>query len=149
MKTSSRNGEDVKRVSKPPQKSKARSRVTNGNALLAGDVDHRSLWVRRFRDLYLEHLSDLGGADAASTSEQSIVRRAAAVTVELEQLETKFARKGRAEGWELDLYTRTASHLRRLLESVGLARRQKPVPDLQTYLRTKARGDVIDAEAAE
>lgn len=119
-------------------KPQARSRVTNGKSLLAG-VDARSAWARRFRDLVAVHVADLGGAEAASAAEQSIVRRAAAITVELERLESKFAGEGRASAEDLDLYQRAAGNLRRLLESVGLERRQRDVtPSLQQYLAGKA-----------
>ena len=45
-----------------------RSAITNGSDLLAGDVDHRSAWVRRLRDLILAHTSDLGGSDNISAA---------------------------------------------------------------------------------
>jgi hypothetical protein len=52
----------------------ARSRVTNGRDLLP-NIDHRTLWVRRFRDVLALHLSDLGGEDSVSEAEKAIVRR--------------------------------------------------------------------------
>jgi hypothetical protein len=67
----------------------ARSRVTNGCTLPG--VDGRSTWVRRLRDLMGLHLSDLGGEEATSEAERSIVRRASTLTVELERLELRFA----------------------------------------------------------
>jgi hypothetical protein len=111
-----------------------RSRVTNGSAVLP-DVDGRSTWVRRLRDLINLHLDDLGGEHAVSEAERSIVRRAATMTVELERMEAAFAMAGEAKPSDLDLYQRTAGNLRRLLESVGLEKRAKDVtPDLKTYL---------------
>ena len=63
-----------------------------------------------------------------STAERSIIRRAAVLTAQLEQLETRFAlADGAASAEDLDLYQRTASTLRRLLEAVGIQRRQKDV----------------------
>jgi hypothetical protein len=115
-------------------KSKGRSRLTNGPARLA-NVDGRSLWARRLRDLIELHVSDLGGSDAITAAERSIIRRASTLTVELERLETRFALAGEASADELDLYSRTAGNLRRLLESVGLQRRAKDVtPDLHDYV---------------
>src|SRR4051794_15393333 len=115
-----------------------RSRVTNGTALVAG-VDGRSMWARRLRDLIELHIDDLGGIDAVSAAERSIVRRAATLTVELERLETTFALAGAALPQELDLYQRTAGNLRRLLEGLGLKRRAKDVtPDLRDYVATRA-----------
>ena len=120
-----------------PQKPTHRSRVSNGSVLLPG-VDGRSLWARRLRDLIENHTADLGGEDRISEAERSIVRRAATLTVELERLEAKFALAGEAAAADLDLYQRTAGNLRRLLEAVGLERRQRDVtPTLDEYLRDR------------
>jgi hypothetical protein len=123
-----------------PRKDPNRSRVTNGSALLLG-VDQRSPWVRRCRDVIALHLSDLGGPDFVSEAERSIVRRAAVITTELEQLEVRFARQGQASAADLDLYSRAAANLRRLLESVGLQRRPRDVT-LTEYLAASQEQDV-------
>lgn len=94
--------------------------------------------MRRCRDLIESHVDDLGGAEAISEAERSIVRRAAVMTVELERLEASFAESGEADAATLDLYSRTAGNLRRLLEAVGLERRQRDLtPDLRGYLEAK------------
>jgi hypothetical protein len=130
------NGVRPTRVYKPT----ARSRITNGTGLLP-NVDGRTFWVRRLRDLNALHLSDLGGSDHVSVSEQSIVRRAALLTVELERLEMLFAQVGEAEPKQLDLYARMTGTLRRLLRDLGLQRRQRDItPSLEQYLRSKAEG---------
>jgi hypothetical protein len=115
----------------------ARSKVTNGKRLFADmTVDGRRGWSRRLRDLLQLHVSDLGGDNVVSAAEHSICRRIAAVTVELELLERKFALKGKgAAADDLDLYLRGANSLRRLLESIGLKRVARDVtPLLQDYL---------------
>jgi len=117
-------------------KPEARSAITNDSCLLPG-IDGRSQWVRRFRDLLALHLSDLGGADIASEAEKAIARRAAVLIVELEQLEQKFATQGASEGGQLDQYQRVSNTLRRLLESLGLERRQRdvtPTPTVDRYV---------------
>jgi hypothetical protein len=121
-----------------PHPSRARSRITNGKTLLQG-IDGRSTWVRRLRDLINQHLSDLGGPDMVSEAERSIIRRASAVTVELERLELRFAEANLAgrppDPIDFDLYLRGANSLRRLLESVGLQRRPRDVtPSVREYL---------------
>jgi hypothetical protein len=114
-------------------KPQARSRVSNGSAVLPG-VDGRSTWVRRLRDLMGLHLSDLGGDNAVSEAERSIIRRVATLTVELERMEAGFAVAGEAQPDQLDLYQRTANSLRRLLEAIGLQRRSRDVtPDPLEY----------------
>jgi hypothetical protein len=112
-----------------------KSRITNGSAFLPG-IDGRSPWVRRAKDLIHDHLSDLGGFDNASAAEKSITRRVAVLSVELENLEARFATAGSATADDLDLYQRTANSLRRLLEAVGLHRRAKDItpPSVSDYL---------------
>jgi hypothetical protein len=110
-----------------------RSRITNGSALLPG-VDGRNVWVRRCRDIIAAHSSDIPDASAA---EASLVRRAAVLTTELEQLERKFALAGEADAGDLDLYIRGSGGLRRLLEAVGLRRRARDVETLDGYLATQ------------
>lgn len=110
----------VDRAIKDPRKGK--SRVTNGLARLP-EVDGRSVWARRLKDLVSLHVQDLGGPGAVSAGELNIIRRAATLTIALEQLEASFAENGNAPIDQLDLYQRTSSSLRRLLEAVGLHRR--------------------------
>jgi hypothetical protein len=107
------------------QRSKARSKVTNGN-LLPG-VDGRSTWMRRLRDVISLHLADMGSEDGISEAEKSIIRRVATLTVELERLELIFALADGAKPEQIDLYQRTANSLRRMLEAVGLQRRSKDI----------------------
>src|SRR5262249_23491489 len=83
-----------------------RSRVSNGSKLLV-NIDGRTGWARRCRDVIQAHVSDLGGADNTSEAERSIVRRCAALTVELERMESVFAEAGEATEFQLDLYQRT------------------------------------------
>ena len=94
--------------------------------------------MRRLRDLIGMHVSDLGGEEACSAAELSLVRRASLLTLELEVLESKFEHEGEASLKQLECYTRVAGSLRRLLESVGLKRRPKDMtPTLDEYLRAK------------
>jgi hypothetical protein len=125
------------------RKSHGRSRVSNGNALLPGEVDGRSKWVRRCRDLINLHLGDLPDA---SVAERSIIRRASVLTVELERLETTFALAGAADASDLETYQRCANSLRRLLECVGLERRLRDVTNPSPRSRTPSsslRADLV------
>jgi hypothetical protein len=115
-----------RRPGSAPAKDPLRSRVGNGSALIPG-IDGRSVWVRRCKELIADHLSD---NPDASVAERSIIRRAAVLTVELEQLEKKFALAGEANADQLDIYARIASNLRRLLEAVGLKRQARQVDGL-------------------
>lgn len=121
-------------------KSCGRSRVTNGRSHLPKEVDGRSFYSRRLRDLIALHTADLGGADDLSAAEQAIVRRAANIIIALEKMELKFALAGDEEtpAWKLDLYQRLSNSLRRLFREVGIKRRPRDVtPSLHDYLRSK------------
>lgn len=65
----------------------ARSRISNGNALLAG-VDGRSIHARRFRDLVLKYRALTGDRPEA----EDLVRSIAALIVYREALDSKIAR---------------------------------------------------------
>jgi hypothetical protein len=68
------------------------------------------------------------------------VRRAACLSLECELLESQFATDGQSTPQSLDLYQRTSNSLRRLLESLGLERRQRDVTpaSVSAYLEGKA-----------
>ena len=121
----------------PVTKPEARSAISNGSTLLAG-VDGRSTWARRLRDLIELHTNDLGGVLNISEAEKAIVRRASVLIVELERMETDFAlAEGAPNIATLDAYQRAAGNLRRLLESLGLERRQRdvtPTPTVDRYV---------------
>jgi hypothetical protein len=71
---------------------------------------------------------------------------ASAIELELEQME---GRLSRGETIDLDGFTRAASHLRRLLESLGLERRARVVtPSLQEYLANRAVGPAEESVVA-
>jgi hypothetical protein len=112
-------------------KKRPHSAVTSGRKLL-NNADPNSAWSRRYRDLMVGHISDLGGKDILSAAQLSLCRRAAAMECECELMEAKLS-----NGVEIDLdrFTRTASHLRRILESLGLQRVAKTVPStLRGYI---------------
>jgi hypothetical protein len=116
------------------RKPEGRSRISNGSHLLP-----RQTWARRLRDLIALHTADLGGVEAISAAEASIIRRAACLTVELERLELVFATT-EAKPEDLDLYQRMPNTLRRHLETTGLKRVPRDVtPTLSEYLASKER----------
>ena len=111
----------------------ARSQVTNGKKFLPG-IDQRNEWVRRARDVMALHVADMGGEEAVSQAELSILKRIATLTVELEQMEVRFATEGSSYK-AIDLYNRGSANLGRLVRLVGMKRRTKDVtPDLSDYI---------------
>ncbi|KAA1174652.1 hypothetical protein FP026_29650 [Rhizobium tropici] len=94
----------------------ARSRVTNGNALLDG-VDGRSVAARRYRDLAMSFADELGGADKLTESETALVKQAAALTVRSEELQAALVRGEKVNEVEItrltNAVTRTLAALRK------------------------------------
>jgi hypothetical protein len=120
-----------------------KSAITNGSALLH-NVDGRSATMRRLRDLITNHANDLGGADNLSTAELALVRRAAMLTLQLEMMEARWQENnGEASAKQIETYQRTSNTLRRLLESLGLQRRQKDITP--STLRPRDLNRLIDA----
>src|SRR5262245_27757278 len=107
--------------------SRLRSSLTNGSRLVLADIDERGPWCRRLRDLQRAHEADLGGADNLSEGQRTILRRIAMLELQCELMESRFAaNQGEASLKQLEIYQRTSSALRRLLESVGLNTGRKP-----------------------
>lgn len=113
----------------PAIKPTARSRVTNGSKL-GSEMDGRTVWARRLRDLIELYSSDIGDIDSIPHSKRSLVRRAAVLTVELERAEVGFAEKGEADPAALTAYQTTANSLRRILESLDLKVTVKQASDI-------------------
>jgi hypothetical protein len=136
---------------------KVRSALSNGSAIIR-DVDHRSAWMRRLRDLIGSHERDLN-PDTISEAERRLVRRAAMLTLQLEMMDAKFAIEGKGEATpqQLMLYQMVTNTLRRVLETLGLKRRPRDVTPLDQYLRRRHPiiehgdddGKALDGEAAE
>jgi hypothetical protein len=117
-----------------PRKPPARSRVSNGKDWLG--VDQRSSIARRYRDLMHEAIADSGGLSECSQARLQLIRRLAALSVQLEALEAKLA-----EGAEIDIteYTALTSTLVRVISRLGLERRSRDVtpPSVADYLKHK------------
>jgi hypothetical protein len=109
---------------KAPMAKKQRSKVTNGRRMFV-EGNGWSAWARRWRDLIELHTLDLGG-DPSSLSEaqRSMIKRAATIEIELEQIEGRLS-EGKAA--DLAVYATASSHLRRLLETLGLDRKARDV----------------------
>lgn len=113
----------------------ARSRVSNGSRLFLTGGDGRTAVARRFRDLIVAHTGELG--HEPSEAEASIIRRASALEVQLEQLEAAWMSQAPLTA-DLEAYSRLSNTLRRHLAAIGLGRSAPPVrrtaPTLSQYL---------------
>ena len=120
------------------QKSKGRSRIGNGSALLPS-CDGRSVWARVMKDTLAALALHCAGADMMSETMRLLARRVAVLEAELIYMEDGFATVRSAGGEPdpstLDLYGRLADRQRRLAEPLGWERRSKNVtPSLDEYL---------------
>jgi hypothetical protein len=95
-----------------------RSAVSNGKRLFV-EGDGRSPWSRRYYDLIALHVSDLGGRSNLSEAQLALIKRAATLEVELEQME---GRLSLGQSIDLDVFGRATGNLRRVWESLGLKR---------------------------
>ena len=102
-----------------------RSAITSGRKLFV-EGDPNSAWSRRFYDLCIRHISDLGGRDILSEAQLSLIRRASSIECELERLDAALSK---GELVDLDSYGRATSHLRRLFETLGVERRPREIGD--------------------
>jgi hypothetical protein len=105
----------------------SRSALTNGRRLSA-DVDGRSAWARRFRDVLEGLFADLGGEDRATETQRTLIRRIATLVVESEIMESKMAAAGTGAGQKrLATYARCAGTMKRLLEHLDIERQAKDI----------------------
>jgi len=103
--------------------SRTRSRVSNGSAMFV-DGDGRGVWARRWRDLRALYADDMGGASTLSEFQLGLVGTAATMRCELERLEGQLSL---GEAIDTDMYGRIAGHYRRIVETLGIERRQRDV----------------------
>lgn len=113
----------------------ARSRVSNGPDLFLVDVDGRSREARRYRDVYADLLTHLGGNDHVSEARRHLAKRATALIVWCEIVESKLAA---GDSLDVGAYTTSVNTLRRLLADLGLDPTQRNLtPSLADYLAAK------------
>src|SRR5271170_2400568 len=117
-----------------PRKAQARSRVTNGHALLPG-IDGRSAAARRYQDLIASLTSDAGGDAQLSEARRQLIRRFAALSVLAENMEARLAM---GETIDLAEHCSISSTLVRLATRLGINRTAKVVTPLRDYLEAKA-----------
>lgn len=106
------------------KRGKGRSRVTNGSQLLPL-ADGRSTTARRFRDVYEQIATDLGGLNHLSEGQKQLCRRTEMMCAELERMEALSVRGEQV----LDLaeYGRVTDTIGRCLQRLGLSRMMKDV----------------------
>lgn len=118
-----------------PRKGYARSRITNGTRILEG-IDWRSAIARRYTDLVAAVVENKGGRAQISEAQMQLARRFAALSVQLEALETRLVN---GESIDITEYAQLTSTQVRVVARLGVG---KVSPDndlslLQRHLATK------------
>lgn len=130
-------------------KRRLRSAVSNGTRVLA-DVDHRGPEMRRLKDLLSDHVSDLGGSDNVTHAEKLLASRASMIALLCEMSERTFIKNQlKVHPRELETYLHSVGNLNRVLVTLGLKRRAKPVLSLKEYLATRESGSIEEVETEE
>lgn len=117
-------------------------RVVDPETMAPGDVqperiDGRCLAARTYRRALAELFADLGGEAALSFAERSLARRAVAFELWLGTVEAR-AMRGEDVTAFMPVYSQATNTLLGLFRQLGIKRRPKEIPDLQTYLRQSA-----------
>jgi hypothetical protein len=103
--------------------------------LTARDLDRRSNSYKMFVQLTAEIENDLGGRDALSTIERTLIEAYASAAVVLQHFSTQLALGQKVA---LTEFTGVASSMVRIAAKLGLRRRQREVEEtLDEYLRSK------------
>jgi hypothetical protein len=119
---------------------RGRSRVTNQRmrgkvnaGALFVEIDGRTAWGRRYRDIVAALADDAGGLSSLSELKYALIRRVAALILESEKIEVSLARGEKAD---VDLLARISSHIRRLGEAIGIDRKVRDItPTLADLVR--------------
>lgn len=115
-----------------------RSGVTNGSRLFAADANGRSATARRYRDIYAEVISDLGGADACTEIVHQLARRFASLSILAEGMEAKLTQD---EEIDLNAHATVIAGLARIAQRLGLGRKARDItPSLKAHLEKKGQG---------
>ena len=131
---------DVSSLAKPLKTT--RGKVANGTRLHTVDVDGRTAEARRFRDIFDEIVSDLGGADRLSEAQRQLARRATLMSVQCELLE---AASITGTAIDLDTYGQLSDRLGRAFTRLGIKRAPRLVevnPLADHFSRPPARAAV-------
>lgn len=123
-----------------PRPATVRSALTNDPLKLRG-IDGRSMDLRRYRDLVLAFVDDLGGADQASEADKALARQAAGAIVASEGLQARIIS---GELVDLEQATRLQNAANRFLRALRTRHRKPRQVTLAEYLAARAGNDGED-----
>lgn len=99
-------------------------------------LDSRTAIARQMRERYAALTNDLGGVDALSYAQRSLCERGLWLEFWLSQQERELA-----EGGDFDVgkWVQAANSLQGIYSKLGLERKAKDVPDLQTWMKERGK----------
>lgn len=98
-------------------------------------LDGRLGVARDLRERYAEVCTDLGGAESLSYMQRSLIERGLWLEYWLAEQEGRLATGG---DFDVGKWVQAANSLQGIYTRLGIARRARDVPDLQTYLASRA-----------
>jgi hypothetical protein len=110
--------------------------VSNGHNTLSG-VDQRSLAARRYREIIVDVVNDMGGNDNVTAQQLMLVRRASGINLLCEEIETRVVNGETVAPQTVQRYAMLARTQATVLRDLGLQRRARdvtPIPDAHDYL---------------
>ncbi len=132
------NGSSAADLYRPlSRRATARARITNHIDMLPG-INGNAPAARRFRDLVGDFVSDLGGLELCSTIKLGLIRRLAAVTVQVELLEADVINGKPVEAHVLCQLASTALRLSQRLGLERVAREVRPPDPLDYAVQERA-----------
>lgn len=126
MSASTPNDFKIMTRSNRAKRTNGRERGVKAAMLFAREIDGRKPWARRYRDLCAEMVTDLGGLQHVSEARMVLVRRAAVLAVECEQIERRIAV---GEHGEMDRLLDMTRIIVAIFSRLGLGGRAAPEPE--------------------
>jgi hypothetical protein len=108
-----------------------RIRKPTPRVLAVKGMHGQSIPARRFREIATALADDCGGVDKLSAPTAALIRRAASMTVTLEEMTTKAVA---GEDVDLEQMTRLSNVLNRAMQQLGLRKRGVPKLTVPEYL---------------
>jgi hypothetical protein len=102
-----------------------------------GDLDRRTTAYRNAERLFADLLSDLGGEDHASTAQRELAHRASVLGAIIQDAEVRYLK---GEPVDLNAHLASINSYRRVLATLGLERRARPVRSLHDIIHGEATG---------
>lgn len=97
-------------------------------------LDSRHNLTKELRERFDEICADLGGRDLLSYMQRSLIERALWLEHWLASQERELAK---GQDFDVSRWIQAANSLQGIYSRLGLERRSREVPDLQTYLRQR------------